>query len=92
LFYSSQSDAFKIKLIGLGFSFDKMITFQTRIKDLEKILFQLKQREKSNDKIFKPEKFISFINTPEKLLLFLSHFPNYDINQVDKQTKKSRNQ
>jgi hypothetical protein len=63
-----------------------MITSSTRIKDLEKIFSLLKQREKFNSKILKPEKFISFMNTPEKLSLFLSHFSDYDINQVNKQT------
>jgi hypothetical protein len=63
-----------------------MINRSTRIKDLEKIFFLLKQREKSNSEIFKPEQFISLMNTPEKLSLFLSYFPDYDINQVNKET------
>lgn len=77
----------KIKLIELGLVFDNIIKYETRIKDLEKIFFLLKQRENSNSISIKPEKFIVFMNTPEKLSLFLSHFPNYDINQVNEETQ-----
>ena len=60
-----------------------MLTPKTSIKDIEKIFPQLKQR----GNIIKPEKLIFFMNTPEKLSLFLSYFPDYDINQVNKQSQ-----
>jgi hypothetical protein len=64
-----------------------MITAKTSIKYIEKIFFQLKQREKSDGNIIEPEKLIPFMNTPEKLSLFLSHFPDYNINQVNERTQ-----
>lgn len=83
MFYAGQSPRDRIKLIELGFIFDGMITAQTSIKDIEKIFSQLKQRDYQ---ITEPDKLIAFMNTPEKLSLFLSHFHDYDINQVNKQT------
>jgi hypothetical protein len=87
VFYPSQSDADKIKLIALGLICNGMITSKTKIKHLEKLFFELKQREILNEKILKPENFISLMNTPEKLSLFLSYFPDYDINQVNETTQ-----
>jgi hypothetical protein len=82
-FYARQSAKDRIKLIELGFIFNTAITMQTPIKDIERILFVLKQRE---DNLFEPEKLIFKMNTPEKLSLFLSHFPDYDINLVNEQS------
>lgn len=77
----------KIKLIELGFTVDGLIHMNTKIKHIEKIFSLLKQHDTLNNIHSQPDKHIIFMNTPEKLSLFLYYFPDFDINQVNAQTQ-----
>ena len=73
----------RLKLLELGFIVNGMITKQLPSRVLENVFSILKQRETSDGQSLQPEKWIISMNTPEKLSLFLSHFSNYDINEIN---------
>lgn len=70
-------------MIELGFVFQSVITRDDSIRNLEEIFSTLQQRKLLDEENINFKLWITLMNTPEKLSLFLSFFPNYDINEIN---------
>lgn len=81
-----EGEIFQLQFFRYDVIFPKYIKSTSSIGFLEKLFFRLKLQEKYDMDEFAPEKFIRDMNTPEKLSLFLSFFPNYNIHRIDPET------